>query len=206
MTISGPFIHRPASTALLTAVVVLRVAEFLAEKWGQKNEQEIDFSAPIFLPFPPALLFQGHELNPVAGQVDPMEGAQWTMAKGRMKLRLIVLGALRKGRQAKCRVIVDQMETLVPQRHAVAAQSHHPRHLFLAAKEIGQRFHVEAQFKKTTPILQQIQKSGAKRLAALVGLAPALRIHDNPPSGLRCQRTVDKSRVCRGACLGGTGS
>ena len=37
MNISAPFIHRPVGTALLTVVVVLRVAEFLAEKWGQKN-------------------------------------------------------------------------------------------------------------------------------------------------------------------------
>src|SRR6266446_2776415 len=177
-----------------------REEEFMAEKWGQKDKKEIKeihISAPIFLPlrFPPALLLQGHKLNPVASQVDPMEGVQWTMAKERLKLRFIVLGTLRKGREAKCRVIVDQMETLVPQGHTVPSESQHPRHLFLAAKEIGQGFHVEAQLEKTTPILQQIQKSGAKGLATLVGLAPSLRIHSNPLSRLRRQRAVDKSRL-----------
>ena len=195
MNISAPFIHRPVGTALLTVVVVLRVAEFLAEKWGQKNRKKIDFSAPIFLPFPPALLLQGHELNSVPSQVDPMEGAQWTVAKKRMKLLLIVLGACGEGRQPKCRVLVDKMGTLVPQRQAVAPQLHHPRHLLLAAKEVGQRFHVKAKFEKAAPILQQIQKSGAKELAALVSLAPSMRVHRKLSSRLSRQRGVDKSRL-----------
>ena len=125
----------------------------MAEKWGQKHQKEIHISAPIFLPLSPVLLPQGYKLNPVASQVDPMEGAQWTVAKQRMKLRLIVLGAFGESRQPKCCVIGDQVESLVPQEHAVAPQLHHPRHLLLAAKEVGQRFHVKAKFEKTAPIL-----------------------------------------------------
>jgi len=140
--------------------------EFLAEKWRQKDKKTIHFSAPIFLPFPPALLLQGHELNSVSSQIDPMEGAQWTVAKKRMKLLLIVLGACGEGRQPKCRVLVDKMGTLVPQRQAVAPQLHHPRHFLLAAKEVGQRFHVKAKFEKAAPIRQQIQKSGEYKVMA----------------------------------------
>ncbi len=70
MNISAPFIRRPVGTALLTAAVASKVEEVLAEKWGQKDKQKIDFSAPIFLPFPPALLLQGHELNSVPSQVE----------------------------------------------------------------------------------------------------------------------------------------
>jgi len=50
MNISAPFIRRPVGTALLTAAVASKVEEVLAEKWGQKDKQKIDFSAPIFLP------------------------------------------------------------------------------------------------------------------------------------------------------------
>src|SRR6266566_4381494 len=122
MNISAPFIRRPVGTALLTVPVASKEEEVLAEKWGQKDKQKIDFSAPIFLPFPPALLLQGHQLNSVPSQVDPMEGAQWTVAKQRMKLRLIVLGAFGESRQPKCCVIGDQVESLVPQEQAVAPQ------------------------------------------------------------------------------------
>src|SRR5438034_5749614 len=122
MNISAPFFRRPVGTALLTVAVASKEEAFLAEQWGQKDKQKIDFSAPIFLPFPPALLLQSHELNSVSSQVDPMEGAQWTVAKQRMKLRLIVLGALGESRQPKCCVSGDQVESLVPQEHAVAPQ------------------------------------------------------------------------------------
>ncbi len=57
---SAPFIRRPVGTALLTVAVASKEEEFLAEKWGQKDKKKIDFSVPIFLPFPPALLLQGH--------------------------------------------------------------------------------------------------------------------------------------------------
>jgi hypothetical protein len=53
--ISALFISRPAGTVPLSAGVVLRVTEFMAEKWRQKHQRQIHISAPIFLPFFPAL-------------------------------------------------------------------------------------------------------------------------------------------------------
>ena len=60
MNISAPIIRRPVGNVESTALAVLSVEEFVAETWRQKDKKRFHFSAPIFLPSPPVLVYRAH--------------------------------------------------------------------------------------------------------------------------------------------------